>query len=138
VTSRIASIAIAAYLGVGFCACTVTIGGGKAPAAPKEPAAPAEPAIPESSPLSQIRKGMAKKDVVNLLGLPQLRTNLSADAGMPSAFAPEMWSYRGLGRVFFSGADPTTADVPLVGMVEYDPTEQAEPPPPPPPYGKSD
>jgi hypothetical protein len=80
---------------------------------------------------------MDKGEVVELLGLPDLRTPLG-DVMMPSQFMPEMWSYRGLGRIYFSGVSPTEMDKPEVERVEYDPSEPATPPPPPDAYGTDD
>ncbi len=119
---------------IGLCSCSFTIGGNKA----KDPPAAAQAVpTPDAGPLSGIEKGMKKKQVIDILGIPTLRTPLG-DVLMPSQFMPEMWSYRGLGRIYFSGSSPQTMESPVVTKVEYDPSEAAAAPPPPEPYGTND
>lgn len=134
---RSARCAVVVALVAGAAGCSFTIGGNRA----EEPAAPAVASQPEPTPnlgpLSVIEKGMKKGEVVKILGLPTLRTPLG-DVMMPSQFMPEMWSYRGLGRIYFSGVSPTVMEEPRVERVEYDPSEPATPPPPPGAYGTDD
>ncbi len=128
-------LAIPLLLSVLVAGCTLTIGGNKAVTETSPAAAAAAPV--DADPLSLIKQGMRKKQVVDILGIPTLRTPIG-DVMMPSAFQPEMWSYRGQGRIYFSGVSPTTMNDPGVVKVEVDPSERAEAPPPPKPYGTDD
>ncbi len=103
----------------------------------RAPQADDESGIPEDSPFAQIREGMSKEEVMEVLGMPTTRTNLGEDDGMPGEFAPERWSYRGKGRIYFSGVGETQMADPEVNKIEYDPNERAADPPPPKPYGEN-
>jgi outer membrane protein assembly factor BamE (lipoprotein component of BamABCDE complex) len=90
----------------------------------KEAPAKSKPApanIPADSPLAQVKMGMPRAQVYDLIGQPtSTRVFPSGKAFIPFYYGPDTHRtgafFKGLGRVVFSGADQ-------VVEIVYDPTE---------------
>jgi len=102
--------------------CTSTSSSATAPAAPAAQAAPAD------SPLAKIKIGMTAQEVSNILGMPTNQVSYaSGKAWIPFYFGDDArrteWSYKGIGRVVFSGGNVYGGGGGHVERVDYDPNE---------------
>ncbi len=91
------------------------------------PAAAAKP-IPPDSPLAKINIGMTAQEVSTILGMPTNQVSYaSGKAWIPFYFGDDArrteWSYKGLGRVVFTGGNVFGGAGGHVERVDYDPTE---------------
>lgn len=110
--------------GLHGCKTTSSSEGGAEKAAPakSEKAVKQAPGnIPANSPLANVRKGMSRPQVDDLLGSPTSERRFPSGKGFnPFYYGPDTYRtgafYKGLGRVVFSGADK-------VVEIEYDPAE---------------
>lgn len=93
------------------------------------PAAAAAPAsVPASSPLAKIQVGMTAQEVSNILGMPTNQVSYaSGKAWIPFYFGDDArrteWSYKGMGRVVFSGGNVFGGGGGRVNRIDYDPSE---------------
>ena len=90
--------------------------------------APAAQAIPASSPLAKIKVGMTAQEVSNILGMPTNQVSYaSGKAWIPYYYGDDArrteWSYKGLGRVVFTGGNVFGGGGGHVERVDYDPNE---------------
>lgn len=88
--------------------------------------------IPQDTRFARLRLGMTKQDAEALLGLPDHSLHYANDGARIPFYASDdssRWetSYRGQGRLLFSGAW-LTGEVRLI-RIEYDPREDGRPPP---------
>jgi hypothetical protein len=98
-------------------------------AAPEAAAAPAAAKpIPPDSPLAKVTVGMTGEQVTQLIGQPT--NEASYETGkrwIPWYFGDEArrteWSYKGLGRVVFTGGNVWGGGGGRVTRVDYDPSE---------------
>ena len=84
--------------------------------------------IPANSPLAKVQTGMTPQQVTDLLGAPTAQTNYeSGKRWIPWYFGSDVrrteWSYKGLGRVVFTGGNQWGAGAGQVERVDYDPNE---------------
>lgn len=91
------------------------------------PAAAAQP-IPAGSPLEKIKVGMTAQEVSNILGMPTNQVSYATGkAWIPWYFGDDArrteWSYKGLGRVVFTGGNVFGGGGGRVNRVDYDPNE---------------
>jgi len=91
------------------------------------PAAAAKP-IPADSPLAKIKIGMTAQEVSNTLGMPTNQVSYaSGKAWIPWYYGDDArrteWSYKGLGRVVFTGGNVFGGGGGHVERVDYDPNE---------------
>lgn len=114
-----------------LCVLTINAGcaskSGTGAAAPDE-AVPAAQPIPADSPLSKVRVGMTAQEVSNILGMPTNQVSYaSGKAFIPFYYGDDArrteWSYKGLGRVVFSGGNVFGGGGGRVNRVDYDPNE---------------
>jgi hypothetical protein len=101
--------------------CSAKSGEGAAPAA-------AALAVPADSPLAKIKLGMTAQEVSNILGMPTNQVSYATGkAWIPWYFGDDArrteWSYKGLGRVVFSGGNVFGGGGGKVNRVDYDPKE---------------
>jgi hypothetical protein len=96
----------------------------------EQPAAPAAAAvpIPADSPLAKIKVGMTAQEVTNLIGMPTNQVSYATGkAWIPWYFGDDArrteWSYKGLGRVVFTGGNVFGGGGGRVNRVDYDPAE---------------
>jgi len=83
---------------------------------------------PASSPLAKIKIGMTAQEVSNILGMPTNQVSYaSGKAWIPFYFGDDArrteWSYKGIGRVVFSGGNVYGGGGGHVERVDYDPNE---------------
>ncbi len=107
-----------------FTACVVGCG---AKSSPPPPAAVHQP-IPANSPLAKVHTGMTQDQVTQLLGSPTNHvTYESGKRWIPFYYGGDVrrteWSYKGLGRVIFTGGNQWGGAAGQVERVDYDPTE---------------
>jgi hypothetical protein len=100
-----------------------------APAAP-----PARAQIPADSPLAKVQIGMTAQQVSSILGMPTNQVSYaSGKAWIPFYFGSDVrrteWSYKGLGRVVFTGGNQWGGGGGQVERIDYDPTETGIRPP---------
>lgn len=93
-----------------------------------EAAAPVAQPIPANSPLAKITNGMTAQEVSNILGMPTNQVSYaSGKAWVPFYYGDDArrteWSYKGLGRVVFSGGNVFGGGGGRVIRVDYDPNE---------------
>ncbi len=91
------------------------------------PAAQAVP-VPADSPLAKIKLGMTAQEVSNILGMPTNQVSYATGkAWIPWYFGDDArrteWSYKGLGRVVFTGGNVFGGGGGQVQRVDYDPSE---------------
>lgn len=84
--------------------------------------------IPPGSPLAKITLGMTPQEVSNILGMPTNQVSYATGkAWIPWYFGDDArrteWSYKGLGRVVFTGGNVFGGGGGHVNRVDYDPTE---------------
>jgi hypothetical protein len=96
-------------------------------AASTAPAQTAQP-IPPDSPLAKIKVGMTAQEVSNILGMPTNQVSYATGkAWIPWYFGDDArrteWSYKGLGRVVFTGGNVFGGGGGRVNRVDYDPNE---------------
>jgi outer membrane protein assembly factor BamE (lipoprotein component of BamABCDE complex) len=89
---------------------------------------PAAQAIPANSPLAKVKVGMTAQEVSNLLGMPTNQVSYaSGKAWIPFYYGDDArrteWSYKGLGRVVFTGGNVFGGGGGHVERVDYDPNE---------------
>lgn len=122
---RTALLCASLFVLAGASACKTTTSAESAPAkesaGKRETAVKASPRIPADSPFAQVKTGMRRAQVDDLLGDPtSTRVFPSGKGFIPFYYGPDTHRtgafYQGLGRIVFSGAD-------IVVEVEYDPTE---------------
>jgi hypothetical protein len=106
--------------------CSSRSSDGAAPAA-AEPAASTLP-IPPDSPLAKVTVGMTAQEVSNILGMPTNQISYATGkAWIPFYYGDDArrteWSYKGLGRVIFTGGNVFGGGGGRVNRVDYDPTE---------------
>ncbi|MEO8602904.1 MAG: hypothetical protein ABI629_10035 [bacterium] len=85
-------------------------------------------AIPADSPLAKISVGMTAQEVSNILGMPTNQVSYATGkAWIPWYFGDDArrteWSYKGLGRVVFTGGNVFGGGGGHVNRVDYDPSE---------------
>ena len=91
------------------------------------PAASAQ-AIPADSPLAKIKVGMTMQQVSEILGMPTNQVKYATGkAWIPWYFGDDTsrleWSYKGIGRVVFTGGNVFGGGGGAVQRVDYDPSE---------------
>jgi hypothetical protein len=91
-------------------------------------AAPAAVAVPADSPLAKIKIGMTAQEVSNILGMPTNQVSYATGkAWIPWYFGDDArrteWSYKGMGRVVFTGGNVFGGGGGRVNRVDYDPSE---------------
>lgn len=111
-----ACIAAAAIAG-----CSASSGEGTAPPAVAAP-------IPADSPLAKIRIGMTPQEVSNILGMSTNQVAYSTGkAWIPFYYGDDTrrveWSYKGMGRVVFTGGNVFGGGGGEVLRIDYDPNE---------------
>jgi len=97
-------------------------------AQPAPAAAPAAQAIPANSPLAKIKIGMTAQEVSNAIGMPTNQVSYaSGKAWIPFYYGDDArrteWSYKGLGRVVFTGGNVFGGGGGRVNRIDYDPSE---------------
>jgi len=102
--------------------CSAKSNGGAA-----APAATAK-AIPADSPLAKVKLGMTAQEVSNVLGMPTNQVAYATGkAWIPFYFGDDArrteWSYKGLGRVVFTGGNVFGGAGGHVERIDYDPNE---------------
>jgi len=102
--------------------------GGCAGKSEPAPAAPAAQTMPADSPLAKITVGMTAQEVSNILGMPTNQVSYATGkAWIPWYFGDDArrteWSYKGLGRVVFTGGNVFGGGGGRVNRVDYDPSE---------------
>lgn len=107
--------------GAGGCKSTSGAKGDAAPRQKEKAAKKAPQNIPANSPLAKVSMGMKRGQVYEILGQPtSTRKFPSGKMFNPFYYGPDNIrtgaSYKGLGRIVFSGAD-------IVVEIEYDPSE---------------
>jgi outer membrane protein assembly factor BamE (lipoprotein component of BamABCDE complex) len=118
------------YIVIGaLCALALTPGCSSRSSSTAEPApaAVAKP-IPPDSPLAKVTIGMTGQEVVNILGQPTNQVSYeSGKRWIPYYYGDDArrteWSYKGLGRVIFSGGNVFGGGGGRVNRVDYDPAE---------------
>jgi outer membrane protein assembly factor BamE (lipoprotein component of BamABCDE complex) len=115
------AIAAAFCLAAIAAGCASRSGGSAAPP-------PAAQAIPANSPLATVKVGMTAQEVTNVLGMPTNQVSYaSGKAWIPFYYGDDArrteWSYKGLGRVVFTGGNVFGGGGGHVERVDYDPTE---------------
>src|SRR5215472_15893845 len=93
-----------------FCLAALAAGCAARSDSSSAPPPPAAQAIPTSSPLAKIKIGMTAQEVSNILGMPTNQVSYaSGKAWIPIYFGDDAWrtewSYKGIGRVVFSGGN---------------------------------
>ncbi len=96
--------------------------------APAAAAATSGAPIPPDSPLAKIKLGMSMQEVTNAIGAPTNQVKYSTGkAFIPFYFGDDTsrieWSYKGLGRVVFSGGNVFGGGGGQVTRIDYDPKE---------------
>ena len=93
-------------------------------------AAPAKTAqaVPPDSPLAKVQVGMTAQEVSNILGMPTNQVSYATGkAWIPWYFGDDArrteWSYKGLGRVVFTGGNVFGGGGGRVNRIDYDPSE---------------
>lgn len=114
------SAALIIAAGAAGCGTTTSAEGGSGKAAPAKSEKAARQA-PQDSPFAQVRMGMPRAQVDDLIGLPtSTRVFPSGKGFIPFYYGPDTMrtaaSYKGLGRIVFTGDQ-------AVVEIEYDPTE---------------
>jgi outer membrane protein assembly factor BamE (lipoprotein component of BamABCDE complex) len=98
----------------------------------KSSAPPPAPAvrqpIPANSPLAKVQTGMTAQQVTDVLGPPTNQVSYeSGKRWIPWYYGSDVrrteWSYKGLGRVIFTGGNQWGAGAGQVERVDYDPNE---------------
>src|SRR5438477_9350625 len=84
--------------------------------------------IPPNSPLAKVQTGMTQVQVQSILGPPTNQASYeSGKRWIPWYFGSDVrrteWSYKGLGRVVFTGGNQWGAGSGAVERVDYDPSE---------------
>ena len=97
---------------------------GKSASAP----APAAATVPADSPLAKVQVGMTANEVTQILGMPTNQVSYATGkAWIPWYFGDDArrteWSYKGLGRVVFTGGNVFGGGGGRVNRVDYDPSE---------------
>lgn len=115
---------IVAAIGLAALAAGCAAKSGSGAAAP----APAAQVIPANSPLAKIKIGMTAQEVSNILGMPTNQVSYaSGKAWIPYYYGDDArrteWSYKGLGRVVFTGGNVFGGGGGHVERVDYDPNE---------------
>ena len=113
---------LACLLALGVVGCSA-----KSDSAPEPAAAPAAP-VPADSPLAKVTIGMTAQEVSNILGMPTNQVSYATGkAWIPFYFGDDSrrteWSYKGLGRVVFTGGNVFGGGGGRVNRIDYDPTE---------------
>ena len=108
--------------------CLVVLAAGCASKSGSAPPPPAAQTIPASSPLAKIKVGMTAQEVSNVLGMPTNQVSYaSGKAWIPYYFGDDArrteWSYKGLGRVVFTGGNVFGGGGGHVERIDYDPNE---------------
>ena len=111
-----------------FCLAALAAGCAARSDSSSAPPPPAAQAIPTSSPLAKIKIGMTAQEVSNILGMPTNQVSYaSGKAWIPFYFGDDArrteWSYKGIGRVVFSGGNVYGGGGGHVERVDYDPNE---------------
>ena len=93
---------------------------------PRRP--PVAQPIPPDSPLAKIKVGMTAQEVSNILGMPTNQVSYATGkAWIPYYYGDDArrteWSYKGLGRVVFTGGNVFGGGGGRVNRVDYDPSE---------------
>jgi hypothetical protein len=112
-------------LGIGVLAAAA---GGCASRASESATAPPAVAIPAESPLAKVQVGMSMQEVSNILGMPTNQVKYATGkAWIPWYFGDDAsrmeWSYKGMGRVVFTGGNVFGGGGGQVMRVDYDPSE---------------
>lgn len=118
---RIAIVAVLCLLAGGLAGCSGKAGSAAAPEA-------AAKSIPPDSPLAKIQVGMTMQQVSEILGMPTNQVKYATGkAWIPYYFGDDTsrmeWSYKGLGRVIFTGGNVFGGGGGAVQRVDYDPSE---------------
>lgn len=118
---RIATLVIVSLLAALVAGCS-----GKADTA-AAPEASAKP-IPADSPLAKVKVGMTMQQVSEILGMPTNQVKYSTGkAWIPYYYGDDTsrleWSYKGIGRVIFTGGNVFGGGGGAVQRVDYDPSE---------------
>lgn len=112
---------------VAACVFALAVAGCSSKSAPPPPPQAARP-IPPDSPLAKVQIGMSAQDVSNILGVPTNQVSYSTGkAFIPWYFGDDVrrteWSYKGIGRVVFTGGNVFGGGGGHVERVDYDPNE---------------
>lgn len=118
---RVVTVAMLGLLALAAGCAAKSNGGSTGPTAAAAP-------IPASSPLAKVKVGMTAQEVSNLLGMPTNQVSYATGkAWIPWYFGDDArrteWSYKGLGRVVFSGGNVFGGGGGQVQRVDYDPNE---------------
>jgi hypothetical protein len=110
------------------CLFTALVAGcsGKSDSAAAPPDGPK--AIPADSPLAKVKVGMTMQQVSEILGMPTNQVKYATGkAWIPYYFGDDTsrleWSYKGIGRVIFTGGNVFGGGGGAVQRVDYDPSE---------------
>lgn len=84
--------------------------------------------VPPDSPLARVQIGMTPQQVTEVLGTPTNQVSYeSGKRWIPFYYGSDVrrteWSYKGLGRVVFTGGNQWGAGAGQVERVDYDPSE---------------
>jgi hypothetical protein len=112
------------------CVCVALAAGCSSRSESSPPPAEAKAAVPvpADSPLAKIQVGMTPQEVSNLLGMPTNQVSYATGkAWIPFYFGDDArrteWSYKGMGRVVFTGGNVFGGGGGRVNRVDYDPAE---------------
>jgi hypothetical protein len=92
------------------------------------PAEEAAKPIPPDSPLAKIKVGMTEFEVSNILGPPTSQGSYeTGKRWIPYYYGSDIrlmeWTYKGMGRVIFTGGNVFGGNAGKVKRVDYDPSE---------------
>jgi hypothetical protein len=115
-------------------AVAIGLGGCAAKSGTSTGAPPARAQAPADSPLAKVQIGTTAQQVSSILGMPTNQVSYaSGKACIPFYFGSDVrrteWSYKGLGRVVFTGGNQWGGGGGQVERVDYDPTETGIRPP---------
>jgi hypothetical protein len=115
---------LACVFALGIVGCSAKSDSASAPEAAAATAAP----VPADSPLAKVKVGMTAQEVSNILCMPTNQVSYATcKAWIPFYFGDDSrrteWSYKGLGRVVFSGGNVFGGGGGRVNRIDYDPSE---------------
>jgi hypothetical protein len=122
---RLVIISISALCLFAIAGCASKSDSAAAPAAVAKPVGQPPPA---DSPLAKVQNGMTAQEVSNILGMPTNQVSYaSGKAWIPFYYGDDArrteWSYKGMGRVVFSGGNVFGGGGGRVIRIDYDPNE---------------
>jgi hypothetical protein len=111
-----------------LCLFALAVAGCGARSGDAPPPAEAAKPIPPDSPLAKITVGMTEYEVSNILGPPTSQGSYeTGKRWIPYYYGSDIrlmeWTYKGMGRVLFTGGNVFGGGAGKVQRVEYDPSE---------------